>query len=149
MKRKVFILSCILLISCSNNTLDSSLNTSTKEEEMKIKLSFNNLSLNVLLENNKASDEFYKILNKNPLTIALNEYGGFEKVGDLGFSLPSEDKTITTKEGDLILYNSNQISLMYGSNTWSYTRLGSIENINDISLKDLLGNGDVTVTFSL
>ena len=42
-----------------------------------------------------------------------HEYGGFEKVGDLGFSLPREDTSITTKVGDIVLYQGNQISIFY------------------------------------
>ena len=46
-----------------------------------------------------------------------------------------------------MLYQSNQIVLFYGSNSWSYTRLGSIDNLT--GWEDALGSGDVTVTLSL
>lgn len=44
---------------------------------------------------------------------------------------PQDDKTITeekdeTANGDIVLYNSNQICLYYDNNSWSFTKLGQI-----------------------
>lgn len=38
--------------------------------------------------------------------------------------------------------------VFYGSNSWAYTRLGKI-NLTEKELKDLLSNGDVTITLSM
>ena len=46
---------------------------------------------------------------------------------------------------DIVLYNSNNIVLFYGENTWSYTRLGKI-NMDDNEIIDLLSKKDVTIT---
>ena len=46
------------------------------------------------------------------------------------------------------LYQSNQIVLFYGSNTWSYTKLGHI-NLSKSELTELLGEEDVTITLAL
>ena len=70
-----------------------------------------------------------------------------EKVGPLGRSLPASDSQTTTQAGDIVLYQSNQIVLFYGSNSWNYTRLGSIDDLT--GWEDALGSGDVTVTLSL
>ena len=51
--------------------------------------------------------------------------------------------------GDIILYQGNQITIYYDTNTWNFTKLGKIENITQKELKEILGDGDVTVTFSL
>ena len=59
------------------------------------------------------------------------------------------DKNITTMPGDIILYQGNQITIYYDTNTWNFTKLGKIENITQKELKEILGDGDVTVTFSL
>ena len=75
-------------------------------------------------------------------------YGGFEQVGSLGAHLPANDSQIKTKAGDIVLYAGNQIVLFYGSNTWSYTRLGSIVDQTEADLTRLLGNGNVTITLS-
>ena len=84
-----------------------------------------------------------------PLTLSLRDYGGFEKVGNIGSDLPREDERITMTAGDLILYQGNQFVLCYGENVWSYTRLGRIEGVTSAQLRKALGTGDVTVKLSL
>ena len=64
----------------------------------------------------------------------------------LGVSVPRNDVQTVTESGDIVLYSGNQIVIFYGSNSWSYTRLGHIENKSPSEMKELLGNGDVTVT---
>lgn len=68
-------------------------------------------------------------------------------VGSLGTSLPADDSRTTTRAGDIVLYNGNQIVVFYGSNSWSCTRIGKIDDLS--GWEDALGSGDVTVTFSL
>ena len=95
-----------------------------------------------------ASVEDLKKLAASGLTIQMSMYGGFEQVGPIGQSIARDDKQTTTEPGDIVLYSGNQIVVFYGSNSWSYTRLGKI-NLTEKELKDLLSNGDVTVTLSL
>lgn len=83
------------------------------------------------------------------LTVDMSDYGNFEKVGSLGQSLPTNDQSITTQPGDVILYQGNSITIYYGTNTWSFTRLGKIENATREGLLQASGDGDVQVTFSL
>ena len=83
------------------------------------------------------------------LTVDMSDYGNFEKVGSLGQSLPTNDQSITTQPGDVILYQGNSITIYYGTNTWSFTRLGKIETATREGLLQALGDGDVQVTFSL
>ena len=70
-----------------------------------------------------------------------------EKVGSLEASLPASNQQTTTQAGDIVLYQGNQIVMFYGSNSWSYTRLGHIGDLT--GWEEALGGGDVTVTFSL
>lgn len=79
-----------------------------------------------------------KKLAKDGLTIELHQYGGFEQVGQLGNNIKSNDTSITTNIGDICLYQSNQIVLFYGSNTYNYTKLGHI-NLTKTELVELLG----------
>ena len=65
-------------------------------------------------------------------------------MGAIGQSITRNDKQTTTSAGDIVLYSGNQIVIFYGSNSWSYTRLGKI-NLSEKELTDLLGNGDVTL----
>ena len=130
----------------SNNTItenksDESMNT--------VYIKINNNVLNIGLEDNSATIELKERLKNGDIVVNAHEYGGFEKVGDLGFSLTREDTNITTSAGDIVLYQGNQISLFYNSNSWSYTKLGKIQNVSSSELKKILGNGDVTITFTL
>lgn len=86
-------------------------------------------------------------LAERPVTVEVSDYGGFEKVGGLGRSLPTEDVQTTTKAGDIVLYQGNQIVLFYGSNSWAYTRLGAVSDLD--GWEDALGEGDLSVTLSL
>lgn len=95
-----------------------------------------------------ASVEDLKKLAASGLTIKMSMYGGFEQVGSIGQAISRDDKQTTTEPGDIVLYSGNQIVVFYGSNSWAYTRLGKID-LTEKELKDLLSNGDVTITLSL
>ncbi len=99
------------------------------------------------LEKNKAADTLMEMMQENPITIQMSDYSGFEKVGSLGTGLPTSDRQTTTQSGDIVLYQGSQIVIFYGSNSWSYTRLGRIDDL--AGWKEALGHGDVEVTFSL
>ena len=90
-----------------------------------------------------ASVEALKELS--PITIQMSMYGGFEQVGALGQSIVRNDKQTTTNYGDIVLYSGDQIVVFYGSNSWSYTRLGHID-LTQQEMQDLLGGGDVSIT---
>ena len=123
-------------------------NSDTEENMVKkMTLQIGNSSFTATLENNPAVDAFVEMMNDSSVIIQMNDYSGFEKVGSLGTNLPADDKQTTTHAGDIVLYNGNQIVIFYGSNSWSYTRLGKIDDLSD--WEDALGNGDIPVTFSL
>lgn len=96
---------------------------------------------------NQGAEALADLLTDGPLTLSLEDYGGFEKVGSLGQSLPTSNTHMSTQSGDIVLYQGNQIVLFYGSNAWSYTRLGQVTDLT--GWQEALGHGDVTVTFSL
>ncbi len=123
-------------------------NSDTEENMVKkMTLQIGNSSFTATLENNPAVDAFVEMMNDSSIIIQMNDYAGFEKVGSLGTNLPADDKQTTTHAGDIVLYNGNQIVIFYGSNAWSYTRLGKIDDLS--GWEDALGSGDITVTFSL
>ena len=99
------------------------------------------------LEENEAVSALVEMMRENPVKIRMSDYSGFEKVGPLGASLPASNSQTTTRAGDIVLYNGNQIVIFYGSNSWSYTRLGHIDDLT--GWEEALGSGDVTVIFSL
>ena len=130
------------LIACTAVSGDDSM-----DDLVKVKI--NDEVFDVKLENNSATQELVKELKKGNVTVNASEYGGFEKVGDLGFSLPTSDENIGTAPGDIVLYQGDKISLFYGSHSGSYTKLGKIDNVGSNKLNEVLGSGDVTLEFSL
>lgn len=94
-----------------------------------------------------AAQALGELLAGGDLTLSMRDYGGFEKVGSLGRSLPASNRQTTTQAGDIVLYQGDQIVMFYGSNSWSYTRLGKIDDLT--GWEEALGQGDVSVTFSL
>ena len=96
---------------------------------------------------NSGAQALKELLEDGDITIRMSDYGGFEKVGSLGQSLPTENSQTTTQAGDIVLYQGSQIVIFYGSNSWSYTRLGKIDDL--AGWQEALGNGDVAVTLSM
>ena len=115
-----------------------------KEESEAMLLEVNGYTFEVELENNTSAKALREDVSKEKRTLSLDDYGNFEKVGDLGITLPRNDETITTKEGDLILYLGNKLCLYYNQNTWDFTKLGHIKDTTH--LKEVLGKGSVQVT---
>ena len=111
-------------------------------------ISVNNSIIKVALEENEATKALKEKLEEGYVVVNANEYGGFEKVGMLGFSLPKSDEQMNVKAGDVVLYQGNQISIFYASNSWNYTKLGRVTNLTSEELKEVLGDGDVMLTLS-
>jgi len=125
--RKISLIVILCLLTCTAVSGDDSMDNL-------VKVKINDNVFDVKLENNSATQELLNVLKKGNITVNATEYGGFEKVGDLGFSLPTSDENVNTDSGDIVLYQGNQISLFYGSHSWSYTKLGKIENIESENL---------------
>jgi hypothetical protein len=106
-------------------------------------------TLTATLVENSSKEALKRLLAQAPITIDMRDYGNMEKVGGLGTSLPRNDERITTVAGDLILYQGNAFVIYYAPNTYSFTRLGKINNVTTEELKNILGSGNVSVTLSL
>ena len=119
-----------------------------EEEDIMMELKIGDTPVNVEWENNDSVRALAQLCKDEPLTVGLSMYGGFEQVGYIGESLPRNDIGTTTSAGDIVLYSGDQVVVFYGSNSWAYTRLGHITDKSDDELAQLLGSGDVSVTFS-
>ncbi len=97
-------------------------------------------------EDNVATRALARRLEEGPISLEMRDYGGFEKVGAPGFSLPSADHSMRTEAGDIVLYNSDSIVIFYGSNSWSYTKIGHIDDT--AALTEALRNRTVSITFT-
>lgn len=124
-------------------------NTDTTEyaTAMKMNVQIGDRIFTATLEDNAAVRELTELMKQAPISISMSDYSDFEKVGALGRSLTTENHQITTSAGDIVLYNGNQIVIFYGSNSWSYTRIGRIDDLSGWT--DALGSGDVTAVFSI
>lgn len=114
-----------------------------------IQLEARGIALQATLEDNTSAEALASLLADGPLTVSMHDYAQMEKVGDLPQSLSRNDRQISVGPGDVILYQGSQITVYYGTNSWSFTKLGHVENADADELQRVLGTGDVDVTFSL
>lgn len=117
--------------------------------QTKILLSVDDRALTASLVDNSATHELLELLEKGAITIQMNDYGGFEKVGELPQSFTTSNSQITTEPGDIMLYQGNNMVIFYGTNSWSYTRLGKVDGATSDSLRQFLGSGNISLTISL
>jgi len=115
-------------------------------EEERMRMFIGSTEVSVEWETNESVDALCDMVKAEPLVMDMSMYGGFEQVGSLGASLPRNDVQTTAQAGDIMLYSGNRIVVFYGSNSWAYTRLGRIANMNSAELAELLGNGSVKIT---
>ena len=148
MKQILLLMAAMLLTCCSKDSETTAQNVGNME---KMYITIDGKSLPVSLVDNAATQTLVAALQEGDITYEAHDYGGFEKVGALGRSLPTNDTQTTTQAGDVILYSGNQIVLFYGSNSWSYTRLGRIQYSSQSELESFLkaGQGNISVTLSL
>ncbi len=167
----------LTIAACGNNTKDGGKNSATQNVETphsdssleteieaepedmeeteedavanQIYMKLGESTLTVILENNESAEALKELLADGPLTISCSNYGGFEKVCSLGTELPRNDRQITTKSGDICLYNGNQIVIFYGSNSWAYTRLGKISDMDESELEQILSGEETEITISI
>lgn len=156
----------LCLVACEPDKKDNASNTDTPSQSQQtptqptdpeqtptdevttVTITCNGNTLEMQLADTVSATEFYNTLKEGDITISMREYGGFEMVGGLGFSLQRDDKQTTTSVGDVVLYSGNQIVIFYGSNSWAYTRLGKITNVTAQQLLDFFGSSNADVTFS-
>lgn len=116
-----------------------------KEDEPKLVLQIGTQTFPVTLEENDAAHELIKRL---PMTLTMEELNGNEKYSYLSDPLPSTpSRPDTIRKGDIMLFGKDCLVLFYQtfSSSFSYTRLGSIDNPE--GFENAVGGGGVTVTF--
>ncbi|MCH5234613.1 MAG: hypothetical protein J1E16_04910 [Muribaculaceae bacterium] len=117
--------------------------------QTKINLTVNGVTKTATLVQNEATEKLISLLENSPITLSMTENGGFEKVGNLPQSLPTSDVTQTAHSGDIMLYVGNVLCIFYGSNTWAYTKLGTLDNMNAEEIKEFLSGNPVEVILSI
>jgi hypothetical protein len=102
-------------------------------------------AFNATLQDNQTTKAFKALL---PFTTNMIELNGNEKYAELPENLVTHaSNPRTIQSGDLMLYGSNTLVLFYKSfsTSYSYTRLGRIDNVS--GLASALGSGNVTIAF--
>ena len=122
-------------------------NTDDVSEDAGMKLYINDTEIPVSWEDNDTTKELMEQAESGDIIVSMSMYSDNEQVGSLGRSYTRNDKQTTTHNGDIVLYNGNNIVVFYGSNSWSYTRLGKM-NMLEREVIELLSNGDVELKIS-
>ena len=97
------------------------------------------------LEDNETVKAWLETL---PAEYEMSELNGNEKYFYLGTSLPANaENPGTINKGDIMLYGSDCIVVFYKtfSTSYSYTKIGHIENAENIDTA--VGNGSITMKF--
>ena len=147
-------------VSQTQSGVETNTNESKEQAKMKktdestltdnqIRVTVGSSSFIVNLEDNETAKALSEMITDEDLTISASNYGGFEKVCQLGKTLPRNDKQITTKAGDVMLYSGNQIVFFYGANSWSYTKIGKVEASSIEKLESVLSGSETEVILSI
>ena len=139
----IIVASLFITTGCNDKNIEKS-NTNEKASDEKvnnIKLTINNKTYNLILEDNNTVIEFINLL---PQEYNMNELNGNEKYIYINSSLTTNSYNPKhIEKGDVMLYGDNCLVIFYKSfdTSYSYTKIGHINNIQD------LGNNNVKVIF--
>lgn len=158
MKKIILIWCFLMLCGCANKesainhqeedkkTNQISTNDNQGEQEMnQITIEINNQEFQLNLYQNSCVEAF---LNQLPQTFEMQDLHSNEKYYYLDTSLPTDQEAVKQiKAGDFMLFGDDCIVLFYQdfTTTYSYTRLGYVENVDEF-VKEI-NNGNVSVSF--
>ena len=145
--RNLLLLTAFMLCSCSREENEVMAQTMTQ----KLYITIDGMTKTATMVDNAATQELVARLQLAPVKVTLNSSGGFEIWGALGFSLTTSNVQVNAQLGDIVLYNGSNICMFYGTNSWSYTRLGHIDGLSESELRTFLkaGESNISVTLSL
>ena len=91
-----------------------------------------------------------QLLTRLPLSLEMTDLHGNEKYATVQPPLPTQPyRPGTIQSGDFLLYGDDTLVVFYKTfdSSYRYSRLGRIERPQDLA--EVLGRGDVRVTFTL
>ena len=146
MKQILWLLAAILITGCTKNS-----ETFAQTMEQKMYITIGEETHTVTMEDNVGTRALIAALQTENIVYIAHDYGNFEKVGYIGQSFPTHNHQITTSAGDLVLYGGDNICIFYGSNSWSYTRIGKLDGLSADEVRRFVkaGEGEVSITLSL
>ena len=145
MTRTLLMLAALMLCGCSGDNNEVMAQTMTQ----KMLITIGGMTKTATMVDNAATQELVTRLKQAPVTVTLNSSGGFEIWGALGFSLTTSNEQVNAQPGDIVLYNGSNICMFYGSNSWSYTRLGHIDGLSESELRTFLKAGESNISVTL
>ena len=145
--RSLLLLTAFMLCGCSSE--ENKVMAQTRQE--KLYITIDGVTKTATMVDNAATQELVTRLQQDPVTVTLNSSGGFEIWGALGFSLTTSNEQVNAQPGDIVLYNGSNICMFYGTNSWSYTRLGHIDGLSENELRTFLhaSESNISVMLSL
>ena len=145
-KAALLMMTALTLAGCAKGD-----NTMGETLAEKLYVTIGEVTHTVTLEDNVATRALMAALQTGDITYTAHDYGGFEKVGALGQSFPTDDHRIGTSAGDLMLYEGDNVCIFYGNHSWSYTRIGKLDNMSADEVHAFVraGEGDVSITLSI
>ncbi len=133
-------------ITENTNIMNEEINT-MNNEEIKINLIVNNKTFTATLENNQTVQE---LIQNFPMTLNMSDLHSNEKYNYLNSSLTTNSSIPRMiNAGDIKLYGNNCLVVFYDDfrNSYSYTNLGKVDNVDEFVAE--LGSGSVNITFEL
>ena len=142
----VFITGCknkeeVIIDNDSNKTTEDKIDVidNINEEIKTVKIYINDKEYTINLEENETVSSF---VNNIPKELVMNELNGNEKYVYLDETLPTKSYNPNyINKGDVMLYGNNCLVIFYKSfnTTYTYTKIGHIDNLED------LGSGSISV----
>ena len=138
----IIILLCIFILTgCKKKIIENSNQSNTndnyKEVISSLKITIDNELYIINLEENETVSAFINLL---PIEFNMNELNGNEKYYYLDKELPTNSINVKhINKGDVMLYGNNCLVIFYKSfdTTYSYTKIGHIDNLKDLDSNNI------------
>ena len=137
-KITILFLVSFLIFGCYKNDQNNLNSIKVSDDKLSsLNITINNKEYTIILEDNDTVKEFASIL---PKKLTMKELNGNEKYVYLDETLvvnPSNVKTINA--GDVMIYGNNCLVIFYKTfnTSYSYTKIGHIDNLPDLGNKDI------------
>ena len=139
MKKKIiyslFLVLFLFVVTACNKTKEIH---PKKEGIGSVKILIDEKEYKIILEENETVQELF---NQLPLELSMSELNGNEKYAYLNQKLPTNSfKPGHINAGDVMLYGNNCLVIFYKSfdTSYSYTKIGRIENLEDLGSDDVM-----------
>ena len=148
-KFSIYFYTFFIILFFKNYESYSNLNDDNLKKEVikTINMQIGNKNFTIKLFDNNAAQN---LITQLPLTLDMKELNGNEKYSYLPKKLPADSQNISEiKAGDLMLFGSDCLVLFYKNfhTSYSYTKIGYIENITELTAA--LGNGNIKVKLNI